>query len=244
MKFTTRRPWALLFACGAWLAAPPPARGADPPKPADPKNEPNPPPAPATAATRELDARVRGFLDRMRGQWRDYNVPAEDGQALFDLIVKKRFTRALEIGTSTGHSTIWMAWALSKTGGKLITIEIDRSRYDKARENVAAAGLTAYVDARLANAHDLVKTLPGPFDIVFSDADKEWYTQYFKDLEDKIAPSGCFAAHNVLDGFAGVDEFVAYVRSRPNLSTSILRTSKSGISLSCRVASPSAAPSR
>src|SRR4029453_13144048 len=64
-----------------------------------------------------LDTRVRGFLEAMQGRCRDFNVPYEDGQVLYDLIVKHHYTRALEIGTSTGHAAIWIAWALSKTGG-------------------------------------------------------------------------------------------------------------------------------
>src|SRR6266446_1569627 len=83
----------------------------------------------AGSAPGDLDAQVRAFLDRARGDWHDMNVPYEDGQALHDLIVKKGFTRGLEIGTSTGHSGIWIAWAMSKTGGKLVTIEIDERRH-------------------------------------------------------------------------------------------------------------------
>jgi predicted O-methyltransferase YrrM len=90
------------------------------------------------------------------------------------------------------------------------------------------------VDARLADAHSLVKELPGPFDFVFSDADKEWYTQYFKDLDGKLVAGGCFTAHNVLDGFAGVDAFLAYVRARPGYTTTITRASRSGVSVSCK----------
>jgi caffeoyl-CoA O-methyltransferase len=152
-----------------------------------------------------LDARVQRFLDAMKGRWRDLNVPYEDGQVLYDLIVKNNYTRALEIGTSTGHSAIWLAWALSKTGGKLITIEIQEARYKTALENFEQAGVSAYIDARLADAHTLVKELPGPFDFVFCDADKEWYIQYFQDLEPKLTAGGCFTAHNVLDGFAGAE---------------------------------------
>ena len=63
------------------------------------------------------DTQVRAFLDRQR--WRDLNVPASDGRLLYDLVLEKKFTRALEIGTSTGHSGIWIAWALSKTAGRL-----------------------------------------------------------------------------------------------------------------------------
>jgi len=181
-----------------------------------------------------LDARVKGFLDRTRSDWRDLNVPYEDGQALHDLIVQKGFTRGLEIGTSTGHSAIWIAWAMSKTGGKLVTIEIDEHRYRTALKNLEAAGVVPYVEARLADAHELVKELPGPFDFVFSDADKEWYTQYFKDLDPKLTVGGCFTAHNVLQGMTGIRDFVDYVGSRPDYRTTIDRTSSSGISISCK----------
>jgi predicted O-methyltransferase YrrM len=181
-----------------------------------------------------MDSRVQAFLERARGTWRDMNVPYEDGQALHDLVVKNRFTRGLEIGTSTGHSTIWIAWAMSKTGGKLVTVEIDERRLRQAKRNLEEAGVAPYVEARLADAHELVKSLEGPFDFVFSDADKEWYTQYFKDLEAKLAPGACFTAHNVLNGFSGVEEFLTHVRSRPGYRTDILRTSRSGISVSCK----------
>jgi len=188
----------------------------------------------AAAGDSELDARVRAFLDRSRNDWRDLNVPYEDGKVLYDLIVGKGFKRGLEIGTSTGHSAIWIAWAMSKTGGKLVTIEIDEGRHRTALTNFEVAGVTPYVDARLANAHDLVKELPGPFDFVFSDADKEWYTQYFKDLDAKLSVGGCFTAHNVLQNMSGIREFVEYASARPNYRTTIDRTSSSGISISCK----------
>jgi predicted O-methyltransferase YrrM len=71
----------------------------------------------------ELDNKVRKFLNDHKRDWRDMNVPYEDGQLLHDLIVKNGYKSGLEIGTSTGHSTIWLAWAMSKTGGKVITLE-------------------------------------------------------------------------------------------------------------------------
>lgn len=183
-----------------------------------------------------LDTRVQRFLSGARNQWRDWNIPYEDGKALYDMIVKKNFTRALEIGTSTGHSAIWIAWALSKTGGKLITIEMDKTRHDTAVRNFEKAGVASYIDARLADAHRLVKELEGPFDFVFSDADKDWYTQYFKDIDPKLVVGGCYTAHNVLrSGGHGVEEFLGYVRNLPNYRTSIDRSSSEGISISCKV---------
>jgi predicted O-methyltransferase YrrM len=68
--------------------------------------------SPADAAAQAaLDARVRKFLEGARGSWRDLNVPYEDGQVLHDLVLRNKWTRGLEIGTSTGHSAIWIAWA-------------------------------------------------------------------------------------------------------------------------------------
>ncbi len=103
----------------------------------------------------DLDEKVRNFMAEHSRQWYDMNVPAVDGQLLYDIIIKNNYKSALEIGTSTGHSGIWIAWALSKTGGKLITIDIDEGRHKKALENFKQAGLSDYIDARLADAHQL-----------------------------------------------------------------------------------------
>ncbi len=188
--------------------------------------------AQTTAVQQQRDEKVQRFLDESRSRWRDLNVPYEDGKVLHDLIVKNNYTRAIEIGTSTGHSTVWLAWALSKTGGKLITIEIDERRQKQAIENVKAAGLAEFVDFRLADAHQLVKELKGPFDFVFSDADKDWYPQYFKDLDPKLVKGACFTAHNVANPYGGIREFLELVQKHPNYKTINDRTSSSGISIS------------
>ncbi len=183
----------------------------------------------------DLDAKVNGFLESHRDQWADWNIPEADGRVLYDLIIKNNYQNAVDIGTSTGHSAIWMAWALSKTGGGLITIEIDERRYKKALANFKEAGLSEYIDARLADAHELVKNLEGPFDFVFSDADKEWYKNYFIALAPKLDVGGCFTAHNVsADYMRGIAEFLEYVQSLPNFDTTINLSSPAGISISCK----------
>jgi predicted O-methyltransferase YrrM len=183
-------------------------------------------------AATALDARVEKFLNDKRADWHDWNVPYQDGKVLHDLIVRNQYTRALEIGTSSGHSAIWIAWALSKTGGKLITIEIDAKLHQKALQNFREAGVEDFVEARHADAHQAVKVLEGPFDFIFMDADKDWYVQYFKDLDPKLVKGGCFTAHNASNAYSGIREFLDYVRSRPDYRTSIDRSSSSGISIS------------
>ena len=187
---------------------------------------------------RPADAQVREFLDEHRRDWRDLNVPYEDGRILHDLIVEHGFTRAVEIGTSTGHSTIWIAWALSKTGGKLVTVELDRDRYDEARRNVAAVGLSGYVEFILGDAHRVVPSLAGPFDYVFSDADKDWYVRYFDALYPKLTDDACFVAHNVTErearrgGWQG--EYLAHVRAVADMTTFLHPDARNGVAVTCK----------
>ena len=184
-----------------------------------------------------LDDSVKSFLEEKRGSWRDWNVPESDGKILYDIIIKNNYKNALEIGTSTGHSGIWIAWALSKTGGKLITIEIHENRYQEALANFKKAGLAKYIDARLADAHQLAKELDGPFDFIFSDADKGWYRNYFIDLYPKLVVGGCFTAHNVSDNArsrlfgGGTAEFYSYIKNIPELETTV-DNSGAGLSIS------------
>ena len=189
--------------------------------------------APAGQAGPDLDRKVRAFLDAHAGEWHDMNVSEADGKILHDIIVKNKYTRALEIGTSTGHSGIWIAWALSKTGGKLITIDIDEGRHNEAVANFREAGLDAYIDARLADAHELVPALAGPFDFVFCDADKDWYKNYFVAVLPKLTVGGVFTAHNVSErmrrGGWGSASFVEYVLSLPNHGDDLRRGELGGI---------------
>jgi predicted O-methyltransferase YrrM len=174
----------------------------------------------------DLDNRVKEFLDTHDWGWGDMNVPAVDGQTLYDIILKNKYTKALEIGTSTGHSGIWIAWALSKTGGKLITIDINEIRHREALENFEAAGLSEYIDARLGDAHTLVPALEGPFDFVFSDADKGWYKNYLDAVLPKLEVGGCYTTHNVSEGRGRrgrgrSSSYLEYLLSLPNLETTV-----------------------
>jgi len=195
-------------------------------------------PRQGSSTSPDLDARVRQFLDGHRGTWHDMNVPQADGQKLHDIILDHKYKSALEIGTSTGHSGTWIAWALSKTGGRLLTIEIDRERHDLALANFKAAGLAQFIDARLGDAHEIVPSLKGPFDFVFSDADKDWYNNYFEAVLPKLAVGGCFAAHNISErGYeAGYSRrFLQMLRSYPFLETSVF-TGGAGMSITYKKA--------
>ena len=198
----------------------------------------------AAGSSSDLDDRVRAFLDKTGYRWRDMNVPERDGELLYDIVLDNGYTKALEVGTSTGRSGIYIAWALSKTGGKLTTIEIDNGRYEEALANFREAGLNDYIEARLADAHELVPDLAGPFDFVFIDADKDWYTAYAKAVIPKLKAGGCIAAHNVYErrggwgGYGGTGAFFEYMKSLPQFETSILAESRGGLSVSYKKKTP------
>ena len=179
-----------------------------------------------------LDRKVKAFLEENLDNWQDMNVPFTDGKILYDIIVDNNYTKAVEIGTSTGHSAIWIAWALSKTGGKLITIEIDKERWLQAKANFKKAGVDKYIDARLADAHEMVPKLPGKYDFVFSDADKFWYKNYFTAMDPKLEVGGCFTAHNTSMRTSGISEFLEYIEKQDNYKTTYAAGSRSGISIS------------
>ena len=76
-------------------------------------------------------------------------------------------------------------------------------RHKEALQNFKEAGLSEYIDARLADAHELVRQLKGPFDFVFSDADKDWYKNYFIAIDPKLKVGGCYTTHNISDRSMG-----------------------------------------
>lgn len=180
----------------------------------------------------DFDRKVRSFLEDNANNWSDMNVPLSDGKLMYDIIVENGYKNAVEIGTSTGHSAIWIAWALSKTGGKLITIEIDKTRYIQAKANFKKAGVAKYIETRLADAHELVPKLPGEYDFVFSDADKYWYKKYFIALDPKLKSGGCFVAHNTSMRVNGIKEFLDHIDSLENYETILDNSGPSGISIS------------
>ena len=118
----------------------------------------------------------------------------------------------LEIGTSNGYSTLWLAEALSHTpGAKLTTIEREAAKQSAARDNLASVGLARLVDFRLGDAAEIVRALSGPFDCVFFDADRVSAPAQLQVLLPKLAPRALLLADNALshpDEIAGYRAFV------------------------------------
>ena len=129
------------------------------------------------------------------------SVSANQGKFLQVLARLCNAKKILEIGALGGYSTIWMARALPKAG-KLISLELDQHHADVARKNISFAGLNDIVDIRVGKAIDslpqLVKEKAGPFDMIFIDADKPPYKEYFEWSLKLSRPGTLIVADNVI----------------------------------------------
>jgi len=119
-------------------------------------------------------------------------------------------------------------------------VEIDVSRHAEAVANFREAGLAGIIDARLADAHALVPELPGPFDFVFIDADKDWYEAYARAVIPKLVPGGCIAAHNVTEGRGGwgrggTGGYFEYMKSLPEFDSRLLTGGSGSLSVSYKI---------
>jgi len=144
------------------------------------------------------------------------NVPPTDGRLLRLFTETTGAKHVVEIGTSNGYSGIWFCLALRTTGGKLTTHEIDARRASLARENFKRAGVDKLVTLIEGDAHETVKNLKEPIDILFLDADKEGYIDYLNKLLPLVRPGGLILCHNV--DSTGPD-FIKAITTDPNLET-------------------------
>lgn len=117
------------------------------------------------------------------------NITPDTGLFLSILIKAVRARRVLEIGTSNGYSTIWIADALKDTRGKVTTVEVSEKKFSMARSNFQKSGLYQYIDSRLIDVQTFLKG-DQSFDLIFLDAERPEYTGYWKDI-DRVLKMGC-----------------------------------------------------
>ena len=175
------------------------------------------------------EKKVLGILEDILATQRYRNVPAQDGRYLRIMTQAMNAKSVVEIGTSTGYSGIWFGLALQKTGGKLTTFEIDAQRAATARANFKRAGMADIITIVEGDAHDEVKRLKDPIDVLFLDADKEGYIDYLNKLLPLVRAGGLIIAHNITPGMAD-PKYMEAITTNPNLETIV----RSGVSVTLK----------
>jgi predicted O-methyltransferase YrrM len=136
------------------------------------------------------------------------NLEPDTARLVYILARSSGAKRILEIGTSNGYSTIWLASAVAANGGRVTTIDLSTEKQAMARENLRRAGLLDSVELLLGKAGTIVKELGGPFDLVFFDADRRGAPENLKVLLPKLSASVLLLADNVL---SHPDEIAGYL---------------------------------
>ncbi len=153
--------------------------------------------------------------------WRNLHP---DSAALLAVLVRaKQARKVLEVGTSNGYSTLWLADAVRDTGGSLRTLEIDKARKKAARQNLREAKLDDYVRMEVCDAGEFLRDYPKYFDVVLLDADRSQYTAYWPHLQRILTkPGSLLVVDNVLSHADEVQAFIALVEADKNFSSMVL----------------------
>jgi predicted O-methyltransferase YrrM len=185
---------------------------------------------------------LRAFLDTLfaDGQRQDLrqqerskkmlNLEPDTAHLLHILARYGKSTHMLEIGTSNGYSTIWLAWAASITSGRVISIDRDAQKQELADANLRKADLRDRVDLQCGDATEIVTQLPGPFDLVFFDADRYSAPTQLMRIIPKLTLGAMLLADNVLSHPNEIAGYLHTLETQPQFDRVILPVGK-GLSL-------------
>jgi len=168
--------------------------------PADPMNE----------KTAGIIRRVEEFISRKDDA---LAIPRDAGEFIHALLLATRAKRALEIGTSYGYSGLWIASALRRNGGILVTIDMERRKHDVAAKYFADAELADCVRLETGIALEVIERLEGHFDFVLVDADKENCIRYVEAIEGKLSSRSIVLTDNTLTHAEQLADYLDWIRN-------------------------------
>ncbi len=172
-----------------------------------------------------MDAYALQLAEKLEETQHDFwNISHQTAEFISMLIKISKVKNVLEIGTSNGYSTLWIADALkdSNTGGHLTTIEFYEKRQSIARENIENCNLSDYVTFKQGRALEIIPELDFVPDMVFIDANKAEYIQYFDLLKDKLPTGAIILADNVVSHAAKVADFLETIKNDTRYQSQVL----------------------
>jgi predicted O-methyltransferase YrrM len=166
---------------------------------------------------KEHDATQTDRLYRYR------NIEPESAEFLSILIRTQQSKRILEIGTSTGYSTLWLANAAQSTGGQIITVEIDAERIALAQQNAVEFSLDQQIEFLISDAQIYLASIKEKFDFILLDAERDAYCEYWNYLPQILKEKGgILIVDNVVSHAKEVEEFIHLVKLDPRFMTTTL----------------------
>jgi predicted O-methyltransferase YrrM len=189
-----------------------------------------------------MEPEIRGLLNELEAFGREHdqrepdhskkmlNLEPDTAHLISVLVRSSQRRHLLEIGTSNGYSTIWLAWAARATGGRVTSIDRDASKHGMADANLRRAGLRDRVDLVLGDATEVIARLPGQFDLVFFDADRISAPAQFQLLESRLLPGALVLADNALSHPDQIKDYLTTIQARPDFEHVVVPIGK-GLSI-------------
>jgi predicted O-methyltransferase YrrM len=169
------------------------------------------------AESRAFDEQHTDRLERFR------NLEPESAELLAVIARAAAATRLLELGTSNGYSTLWLADAAEANRGRLVSVDIDPVRSELARRVVDEANLDEVVELRVEDAATtLARSHDAAWDLIFLDAERPAYAGYLDDLVRTLARGGLLVIDNVLSHERELVEFTAAIGERADLTQAVV----------------------
>lgn len=167
-------------------------------------------------------------LERQDQQERSKNLPSAERIRAMDpeaaklvsmLAVSNKAQYIVEVGSGAGYSTLWLAYAASITGGKVITCEIDPAKAAQVRANLTEADLDDYVEVLTGDARDLLRQRDEPVDFLLLDAVKSQYETYFDVVYKRMGVGAMIVADNATSHGDELLDFITYMQNHPSLES-------------------------
>lgn len=165
---------------------------------------------------------MKAETERMRGISGPSALDALDPDAakfVSMVAVSKQAKVIYEVGTGVGYSTLWLVYAASATGGKVVTCEIDPDKAAQARTNIEQAGMANYVEIVVGDAREALRHRDEPVDLLFIDADFGQYETYFDVVYKQMGLGSTIIADDVVESNDDLADYTTYVQNHPNLES-------------------------
>lgn len=160
-------------------------------------------------------------IDLEREKNNTWNIDHETGVFLNSFVKKHKIQRVLEIGTSTGYSTLWFAEALQHTNGNIVTVESHAKRFEIARQHFLSSGLQNITQIK-GHAPEILETIDGMFDLIFFDATKYEHVLYFKACEPRLNAHGFIITDNAISHKEELADYMSFVNKKQHFEHSVV----------------------
>jgi predicted O-methyltransferase YrrM len=162
---------------------------------------------------------VLSELEMRNEQARSDALEPDSAKFVSLLAISKKAKSLVEVGSGVGYSTLWLAYAASVTGGKLVSCEIDPVKAAEARANLQKAGLANYAEILSGDARELLRHQSEPVDFLLIDAEHGQYETYFDVVYKRMGVGAVVVADDVVAQENNLADYTTYVQNHPNLES-------------------------